>query len=381
MVKVMPAHRPWLLVALPLLVIVTAACARNQGGDDAEDAAVAVAPAPVRGAVGDQDVRIMLAEIASARACAQIRGNFQALPAADQPQLTSGVLWIHGCRISNTGTRVDFHLEAGGWRWIDEEKKKAGAKFSLHQYVRFAVAADIAGTLDVGYDPRTHIASIWFSLRGEPQVKFTPVGELDVDAEGAWSSVLGAVASVMSSSPKDSAKQDAEQVGATEFKRQLARGLTVTVDLCSGLVRSELGHTPRGQMAAPGVGETKNVAVELEPGGLMIFGPQSAEDGMTVEAEVTAGNARLALVCRPQAEALAKAFLAGRAAAASAGPVLLSKDVAGKTTMQIQATRCPVSLVAQAVPGSQAPARLQWRRPTAEAIKSGGGPLLECSGR
>jgi hypothetical protein len=117
-------------------------------------------PTPVRGAAGDDDVRVMLAELASAKACEQIRGHFRALPAAGRPNVVSGVLWIHGCRITNIGTRVKFRLEGSGWQWIDEEKKTAGGTFSVHQYVRFGVVATIGGTLDLGYDPRSHVASI-----------------------------------------------------------------------------------------------------------------------------------------------------------------------------------------------------------------------------
>lgn len=89
----------------------------------------------------------MLAELASAKACDQIRNNFQALPAAGRDNVMSGVLWIHTCRITNTGTKVTFHLEGHGWQWIDEEKKKGGGTFSVHQYVRFGLVATITGTL------------------------------------------------------------------------------------------------------------------------------------------------------------------------------------------------------------------------------------------
>ena len=45
------------------------------------------------------------------------------------------------------------------------------------------VVATIAGTLDVGYDPETHVASVWFTAVGKPDVRFSPIGKLDVDAE------------------------------------------------------------------------------------------------------------------------------------------------------------------------------------------------------
>lgn len=341
--------------------------------------AVAPARAPVRGAAGDADLRVMLAEIASAKACEQIRGHFQALPANGRPKVTSGALWIHGCRISNTGTKVKFRLAGHGWQWVDEEKKKAGATFVLHQYVRFGVAATVSGTLDVGYDPASHVASVWFSLTDEPQVQFTPVGKIDVDAEGAWSSVLSAAASLLANSPEKSAKEDAQEQGATEFKKQFADGISVTVDLCTGLSRSGIGHTPRGKMAAPGVGETRELAVELQPGGLLAFGPQPASAGMTAEAEVTAGSAHLSLVCNDQAEALAKAFVEDQPPPRVAR--LAVQDLHGKGSLHTGPVACPVSLIAQAAPGSSAPVVFTWRRPVAETTKAAGGPLIDCPDR
>ena len=334
------------------------------------------APTPVRGAAGDDDVRVMLTELASAQACEQIRGHFQALSATDRPSVMSGALWIHGCRISNTGTRVTFRLEGSGWQWIDEEKKTAGGTFSVHQYVRFGVVATIAGTLDLGYDPRSHVASIWFSLQGHPDVQFTPIGKLDVDAEGAWSSVLGAASSLLANSPGDSASKDVKEQGATQFRRRFAEGISVTVDLCTGMIRSGIGHTPRGKMGALGVGETKEITVELHPGGVMIFGPQAASHGMTVNADVSKGIARMLLVCNEEAQAMARAFLDGRAL--PRGSVLASRDVRGKATLRTGAARCPVSLVATLAPGTSEPATLSWRRPAAEAARSGGGPLIDC---
>jgi hypothetical protein len=362
---------PWLALAL-----LAAGCSSDDGGDKPSAVSTSKPAAPVRGAAGDEDLRVMLAQIASARACDQIKGHFQALPADRRPQVMTGALWIHGCRITSTGTKVKFRLEGNGWQWIDEEKKKAGATFSLRQYVRFGVVATITGTLDVAYDPAAHVASVWFTALGLPDVRFSPIGKLDVDREGAWSKVLGAAASLLASSPEESAKEDAQKQGATEFAKQLGSGLSVTIDLCTGISRTTTGHTPRGKMAPAGVGETKGIAVELQPGGVMIFGPNDVDDGLTIEAEVTQGKAHLALMCNEQAQALAKAFVAGETRAAS---TLAARDLGGKGTLHIDAARCPVSLVAQLPPDTPEAAKLTWRRPKAEATATATGPLIDCA--
>ena len=40
------------------------------------------------------------------------------------------------------------------------------------------------GAIDVAYDRRSHVASLWFSPAHVPAVKFTPIGDFDVDEKG-----------------------------------------------------------------------------------------------------------------------------------------------------------------------------------------------------
>jgi len=54
------------------------------------------AVAPVRGAAGDSDVRVMLSELASSKACAMIRGGFHGLRAPNHPDVVTGGFWIRG---------------------------------------------------------------------------------------------------------------------------------------------------------------------------------------------------------------------------------------------------------------------------------------------
>ena len=290
----------------------------------------------------------MMAEVASAKACDLIRGHFQPLPAFDRPNVVTGTLWIRECRIINAGTKVTFHLVGNGWQWVDEVKSKAGGTFSVRQYVRFGITAKFSGTLDVAYHPPSHVASVWFSPEGEPEVHFSPIGKVTVDAEGAWSSVLSAMGSLFATSPEEAAKKEAKALGAIEFKKQFADGLSVTVDLCTGLARFGLGRTAKGKMAARGVGETGQVSVELQPGGLMIFGPRLAGDGMTLKAHVPTGTAGMTLVCNDQAEVLAKAFMEERALPSV--HLLASKAIRGTATVRARPARCPVTVVARWLP-------------------------------
>jgi hypothetical protein len=327
----------------------------------------------------EPDLSLLMADLASARACDRIRGQFQPLPAVGRPNVVTGTFWIRECRISNQGTRITFRLGGNGWQWVDEVKNKAGGTFSVRQYVRFRLTATFSGTLDAGYDPASHVATVWFSPEGEPEVQFAPVGKVNVDAEGAWSSVLSALGSVFAASPEEAAKKEAKALGAIAFKERLADGVSVTVDLCTGLTRFGLGRLARGKMAAPGIGQTGEVSVELQPGGLMIFGPLLAGGGMTLKAHVPAGTAGMILVCNDQAELLAKAFLEERALPGV--HLLASRAIRGTATLHARPARCPMTVVARwlAVSRAGTPVMLDWRRPVAESGRSTGGRLIDCA--
>ena len=70
-------------------------------------------PKPARGAVGDANLRMMLAEIASARACDMVKGAFRGVRAEGRHDVTTGVLWMRDCKITHDGTKLTFHLGGG----------------------------------------------------------------------------------------------------------------------------------------------------------------------------------------------------------------------------------------------------------------------------
>lgn len=337
---------------------------------------------PLRGAAGDTDLRIMAAELVSARVCDMIRGHFHGLHSSDRPEAVSGVLWIRECKSSSDGTRLSFRMAGEGWQWVKEKKGSGGGSFGVEQYVRFRVTASASGEIDVAYDRSTHVASLWFSPVAEPRVTFATIGGVKVDPKGVWSSVVGAVSSLAASSPQAQAEKQATSQGIREMRRKFAQGISITVELCTGLVRSGFGRTVKGTMRPPGVGESKQIQVELEPRGVMIIGPENAPRAMTVEVAVSSGAVHVALVCNRAAEALARAFMKGRRPPEL--PVLASKDVRGQATLVARSPRCPVSLVARALPRPDVagPAAVfSWRRSAGESAQSTGGPIISCDSR
>jgi hypothetical protein len=335
------------------------------------------ATAPLRGAAGDASLRVMLSELASTKACSMIEGQFRPLRAPDRRDTVTGILWIRSCRIRNDGTRVTFHLGGSGWQWADQTKKRAGGTFAVRQYVKFGVDIELPGALDIAYDERTHVASLWFSPSAPPAIRFEPVGDVDVDRKGLWSSVIGGVSSVFASSPERQAAHQATDQGTRQFESELADGMAVTIDLCSGLTRFNLGRPARGAMQPPDAGETHNVPIELQPGGLMVFGPQLAPRGMTIRVAARNGAVRVAMACAERAEEVAASFLTGEAAMA---PYLAVADVRDTASLRVPPQRCPVAVLARSLE-PRAPVTFDWRRSPGEIARSTGGPLIRCGPR
>ncbi len=303
-----------------------------------------------------------------------IRGSFQGLRAPDRPDVVTGVLWIRQCKITNAGTHVTFRITGNGWMWVDQTKSKAGGDFTVRQYVRFSIATTIRGAIDIFYDRDVHVVTLWFTPNQRPEVEFKTVGDIDVDSEGVWSSVVGTLGAAFSSSPTDLAETQATSQGTHDLSTKLAHGFAVTINLCTGLRRVHLGKPPKGEMGAAGVGETWRVSAEIQPGGVMIVGPQNADRGMTLETDASRGAVRLTLVCAEQAEAVAAEYMAGRITLKV--PVLGTVDVRAKARLEIKPTTCKVVMVAS--PLDNAPTRFAWNRPSSEIARSTGGPMIHC---
>lgn len=362
--------RPIWLVAVG--VVAFAAC--EHGEPAPAPATVPHAVAPTRGAAGNEDLRVMLSELASSKACGMIRGGFQGLRAPDHPDVVTGVLWIRQCEITNAGAHVTFRISGNGWLWIDQTKSKAGGTFTVRQYVRFSIAATIRGAIDIFYDRDVHVVTLWFTPDRTPEVEFKTIGDIDVDSEGVWSSVVGTLGTAFSSSPTDLAQIQATSQGTRDLSTKLARGFAVTINLCTGLRRVHLGQPPKGEMGAADVGETLRVPAKLERDGVMIIGPQRAEAGMTLRAEASQGAARLTLVCAEYADRVAAEYMAGKIT--SNVPALGTVDVRTEARLEIKPTACPVVVIAS--PLDKAPTRFTWERPMSEIAQSTGGPMVSC---
>jgi hypothetical protein len=367
----MRAH--WISAVLALV-----ACTKSRDEPPAVAPPPPKAVAPIRGVAGDGDVRVLLAEVAAAKACDMVRGKFRELRSAEDYNVVTGVLWIHGCEIDQRAAEVTFHLAGSGWQWADQTKKKAGGTFVVRQYVRFGVTTSITGALDIAYAPGSHVVSMYFTPNGPAKVDFKPVGEVEVDRKSMWSSIVGAIGSVFADSPEEIAHHEARGMGKQQFIAQLSDGMAVTIDLCTGLQRFNLGRPSKGKMQPPDAGEAKRVPVVLHPGGLVMFGPEPAPRGFTLEVSVKHGPVRASLVCARDAELLARTYVDTGGEIAKV-PVLAAADTTTGAKLRIKKASCPVVMVARSLaPDPGAPVEVAWRRPQRELARALGGPVLDC---
>lgn len=373
--------RTTLAVSSALFIASISACGgstpASKTATDASDP-IPIAKPVERGAVGDADLRTMLAEVASAKACEMMRGQYRPLHAVDKPDTVTGMMWIRDCKITNDGTKVTFDLSGNGWQWADQTQKKAGGTFGIKQYVKFGMTAKIPGALDVAYDKNDHVVSLWFTPAEIPEVTFTPVDGITVDKKGAWSWAVGSLGGVFGQSPEKLADEQAKEQGDHQLKKQLGDGLSVTIDLCSGLSRFGLGREPKGKMDVPEAGETKKVPIDLEPNALMVFGPEFVGPaGYTANVDAGAGNVHVDIACKDQVEQLTTAYIEGKPLPQI--KTLASKDITGKGSVRVDKASCgQVSLVARpAIPNAPA-FTFDWQRPPAEIAKSTGGSIISC---
>ncbi len=353
-------------------VVIVAACGKDPAPPPPPQAPI---PAlPITDAAGDADFRVLVTELTSSQACERLRGGFHGLRSPDHADVVSGVLWIRECEISSHGAQLELHVAGTGWTWVDTTKHSHGGTFVVQQYVRFHISATLDGALDIAYARTDHVMTLWFTPTHHPEVEFTVLDDLHVDREGAWSSVIGAIGTVVAESPAGVAHDQANTQGTQALETQLANGFAVTVNLCTGLTRVGLGRPVKGQMSAADVGETERVPVEIQPGGVIMTGPQRAGDGMNVDIEVSAGAVRFTAACAADADEVATEFLAGHAIPSPAA--LGSVDARTKARLRIKPTSCPVVIVA--TPIGTAPVTFAWQRPASEIARSTGGPLIHC---
>jgi hypothetical protein len=210
-------------------------------------------------------------------------------------------------------------LDARAWRWVDEKSKKLGATFEVDQYATMKVSVELQGSVELAYSDRAHVLNLWVVPSRAPKADVRPLRQMDAEAKGAWSELLGAFGRVIGQGPDQQATKQVKKKGGKQFEKQLGRGYSVAVDMCTGQRHEKLGELPEGKLPPvafpPGDRRwLENERVRLQKGGIDLTG-QFKVDAGKLEAEIDVedgGPLRAALVCEADAARIATAFTEGK---------------------------------------------------------------------
>lgn len=297
-----------------LLALLLVAC-----GDPPPPAELAPIEAPTRNAAGDASLRRMVAEMAEHGACDALADAFMPLPeAGDGPEgrrRVGGRLWVSDCRVERTDDALRVTLGGRGWQFVDEVGAgPLGTSFAVRGTVRFEMSVTLEGELDVRYDAPTRRAQVIVTPRPGARVRVTPIGAVPVAPTGGWSQLLGGIGGLFGVSPQAQAREQLEAQAGARLRNELARGLTISLDLCSGQVQPTLGALAEGEAPPePPVPMDRwldNRQVVLAPEGIDIAGPFDAEGLEVVVDPMLGADSSVSLVCADEAARIASTYLA-----------------------------------------------------------------------
>ncbi|MCB9598535.1 MAG: hypothetical protein H6719_37820 [Sandaracinaceae bacterium] len=200
--------------------------------------------------------------------------------------------------------------------------------------------------LDVRYDEDGRRVLLALTPTTPPSATVRPIGTLPVAPDGGWSEIIGGLGGLFGVSTEQQARPLLEEEAGLLVQRQLAQGVTLGVDLCTGQPDLAFGPIGDGDPIAPppvesaGVVWIDNQRVRLHEGGLDVSGPWSTEDGDgTFELEVELGGPVDAYVmCRAEAALLASAYLAGGEARPSGA--VSRQQVHDRASLALRAADC-----------------------------------------
>jgi hypothetical protein len=220
--------------------------------------------------------------VGSPRACEKLLGKMVGLPAEGgdtmTPQTASlapvGGRWaIRSCEAHSDGDAISLRLGGIGWQWVDKEENG----FRLQQYVFFAATVEFRGQLDVAYDPRSHIASVWVTPVDAANAQVEALGNINVHPDGITAHLFGLGLRPFGMSVDNIARARAGIVGAQRFRDRLTQGMTATYDTRTQQLDMVAGQLPNGVTPArpytTDLPWVVNERVLAMPGGLQVMGP------------------------------------------------------------------------------------------------------------
>ena len=276
----------------------------------------------------DDDVALLLTDVAHGQVCDLLEGTFVQLssgPAAgeDQPREGpapgTGRLWVEEC--TSDAVRGDLRVEIAGrgWQWIARESRTLGATFEVEQYVMFRARVRVLGEVRPTYDPEARLLQLTLKPTDHVVADLEPIQPVDAEAAGVWGEVLAHAIEALTGEGIDArARESVARRGSQTLRLQLRQGMAFAIDLCSGKRFASVGAMRPGMFPdrPPYLHDNRWITTErvrLHPGGLDIAGPWSTDTDALLHARVAAsgGPALVQLLCADEASRLVDAYLAG----------------------------------------------------------------------
>lgn len=289
-------------------------------GGEVEPAPTDPVPPPRRSAAQDQALRRMALDVAEAQVCPLLLDRFLPLPedgvvrARDALPVVEGRLWVSACQATRRGDALGLHLEGRGWQRVERSAAgPLGSSFTVRGVVRFDARLDVEGEIDLGYDPASRRASLVLTPRTAPRARVTPIGAVPVSPDGGWSGLIGGIGGLLGASPASRAREVLEARAAITVERELARGATFQLDLCTGQLHGTLGALADGEAVPPPPWDDadtrfrENLRVRLRDGAFDLAGP--FESPLAIDVEVEEGEGvNVAVLCGPEGALHASAY-------------------------------------------------------------------------
>jgi hypothetical protein len=264
-------------------------------------APVAAPNAPTPPTTGSANVvDQLLLDVAITQACDRLRGKFLSLPDQDNPQMSgaaagmaaAGGRWlIEECEASAANGSLSLHLGGLSWKWV--EQTHYGNR--VRQHVYFSATVDLVGSLQLGYDPKTMVATVFMLPRTQANV--TPALPVHAEAVNLGGGIIDLFVNA-----DEHARAAVQAEGSSQFRDQLGQGITVTFDVAHAQPDVDIGRLPPGVVPnRPFHGRNPwllNERQALHPGGLMVAGPFPPGASASVDVvNETGGPMRYRIAC------------------------------------------------------------------------------------
>lgn len=315
----------------------------------------------------------LLVDLLTPQLCDRLIGTYIGLPgdgAAVGPaagaEASVGRWWIRRCEAHASDGRLQLLLGGMGWTFIDRES----SGFRVRQYLRFDAEAQLHASMEVGYDSRRKIASLWMRPGDSVIAQVTPRGLVSANATGVFSAIAGSLLSLTGDSADNHARAQAQEQGSTQLRERLAGGFTLTFDVERQQLDFMVGALERGQTPERpyAVDDASNWQVNQRsrvwPGGLDVIGPIDLTLGtQQLDVELEDGEqATVRSVCAGDLERYFDVSFQGGQAAPPAGKEITTLSRVGTSARSmIEPGTCPLALVIAPSATSDLPVRLRYR--------------------